>query len=208
MRKMLFFLSTPSKSKVSKLMSVIGGTMISRHSLMFLISLISLLPCSAWADSFSDTIKDVSIMGTSIKLVERKVPLIIIDGSESKYQNEIEILQAMNVLNQSVRSQFFDIRPITVANVVLLLTSASIVESYYKTRSGTVHIIAYLNSRNEYGKKVRLKFLSFDFTKKIYNQIDWNHFASPNLIKVAPNFAYEPWVYPIVSQEMQGVGNQ
>lgn len=176
--------------------------------LAFLSLIVSFFPSAGWADSLSVTIGNLASMGTSVKIVQGEKTTLILHGRESAYQNEIDTLQKIGLLNSSMSQQFFSFRPITVASVVLITSCAALVHSYYDGRAKDLHVVAYLDARNDYGKRVRSRFLSFDFTKKVYDKIDWDNFLPKSLLVVAPNFTYAPWVPPAISQEMEGVGDK
>jgi hypothetical protein len=170
------------------------------------VSLVAVLvfTASAFAISMPDYIKSLQEgMHTNISV---RGHFVTVEGNSESYQNMIPALLMTGVLNNEMSQQFFEIRPITVANAVLLSSITGFLDLYYKSHTNNIHVVCFLEKRNDYGRINRLKFFSFNFSKSINDQVDWNNFITANLMKIAPGFSYEPWAMMALGQELQGVG--
>ena len=98
------------------------------------------------------------------------------------------------LLNPVFTSGYINAHKNSLAIVTGLVHSAmTLNEAYGNTDLDRSRVMVVMVLPNDYGPSQKIPLFSFDFSRALYNKVDWEHFDPATILKVAANFRYSPW---------------
>lgn len=109
---------------------------------------------------------------------------------QKKFMDSLPRLQKMGALDANLtatEASFY--KPLLPASVSVSYV-ANIVKNLYKSHPNLdqIKVRTYMRAPDSYGHVVNAACYSFDFNRRLYQQINWATFQPDNLREIAPNF--------------------
>lgn len=107
---------------------------------------------------------------------------------------KIPDMQKAGLLNSDITQTAINMAPNSAVGTVTLIWTPVVLPSAFESYPiNKLHTNVYSLTRDAYGNAEKHLIYSFDFTRSLYQRINWNHFDANGLMKVAPGFRFSPW---------------
>ncbi|MDR3538809.1 MAG: hypothetical protein P4L71_20100 [Acetobacteraceae bacterium] len=160
----------------------------------FALCLIALLfPSASWADDFlGEASSSMAAIGVTAdyQTIKGKGDTVVITIDYEKYLQSIPMLQSMGAINPDITQTTINKTPYHMVLFATVFFGSAIVPEAYRTHPSAdrIHFSEVLNSLDDYGNNESHELESFDFSRQIFQKVNWSHFRGDTLPKIAPNF--------------------
>ena len=139
---------------------------------------------------------------TVARFADAKPSLDILANRRAIIQS-VPLLQAAGALNPELTTVFVNTHPFTLPYVVALLAASDVIKRTFEKHSALnfVSIRVMMVYDDEFGQERRELAASFDFTRALYQKVNWERFDVQNLSKVAMNYQSTPFMQQKMNQE-------
>ena len=97
-------------------------------------------------------------------------------------------------MNQDISETTLNTQPnmISMGFIFQMLPVAT--KEVYDNNKGADHCVftQSLSVVDDYGNDKKILMFSYNFTRALYNKINWDHFPAQNMVKVGPEFHFNP----------------
>ncbi len=144
----------------------------------------------------------LSMVGGKVDVASEKSPTkVTVTIDQDKVLENWKFFQKVGMLNEDFDQAYIN----THKNLVTMVISisglmAAIIAEYKTTKIDKANFYANLRVIDVYGQEQTQLLYSFAFDRALFNKINWMNFQAVNLMKVAPSFAYSPWLKANVSE--------
>jgi hypothetical protein len=121
---------------------------------------------------------------------------------QSTLVDEIPSLQKAGLINQEYDQTYINTHDTSLAAVVLLQVTAFLLPSTYRSSEiDSLTVESVLGAADDFGHIVDQSVFNFRFTRALFAKIDWDHFETRRLSKIAPGFTASPWLLRATANE-------
>ncbi len=171
------------------------------------ISLLS-LNCVNAAEAVGEKVVDQKVFTQNLAAsgitFEQKNNKLIVNVDQSKALSIIPRLQTLGLLNKSITAKVITDKPISTTFKVGILFTTAIIDNEYRINKkiDKIQVNGYFIGADQ--KKEPC--YAFEFSRDLYNKLDWNTLTDRDFVKAAPNFVLSEWCHAKLSAELKASG--
>jgi hypothetical protein len=150
---------------------------------------------------FQDSNKEFGVTLTKTKQGDTTTVTSTIDEAQS--HELIGWLKSVGGMNPDLTDTAENLMPIRLNFVAAITIAESALMVVYSDDATTnkVKYVAQLDAVDEFGHSQVHELFSFDFTRALYDKINWDRMMPKNLPKAAHNFHISTWANKAMSEE-------
>jgi hypothetical protein len=170
--------------------------------ILFLVSIIIfllLMTKIVLADESFDLAQKIKPYGISFEQLNNYVEIYV---NKNQVLSHFKKLQDLGLFNPDITQTQLNEAPILSSTIIGMYFSVVIIPYIYRTTNSD-YLFFNLNliTPDSYGKDETQLCVPFNFSRELYNKINWDNFDTPNILKVVPNLIYSPWYLDQIRNE-------
>lgn len=170
---------------------------------LLLASALGVLSC--FSIGHAQTADTPKLTQWGVKLAEVVTPTcsttVTID--QPTFAANVQDMVDSDIFSKKVSPTLGNVAPHYLMNVFEAETAPYIVRSLFMRNPdvNTCHFVFQYVNPDDYGNDVTHRMLSFDFTRVIFQKVNWDRFNIDNLRKISPNFKGDPGFAALLKDE-------